>query len=329
MRFVVYGAGGIGGVIGARLFESGHDVVLIARGAHREAMEAHGLRIDSAAGSRTLPIPVATGPAQLDLTNTDVVLLAMKGQDTAGALEALASCAPADVAVVCAQNGVANERAALRMFPNVYGMCVMCPTGHLEPGVVEAYSSPVTGLLDIGRYPNGLDATAREVASALEASTFESEPREDIMRWKYQKLVMNLGNAVEAACGPAARGSDIARLALREALACFAAAGIDFASREEDLARRGNLLQMHDVGGRRRGGGSTWQSLARGTGTIETDYLNGEIVLLGRLHGVPTPVNAAIQRVAHELASSGAPPASMSVDELLAIVTAASSDVPA
>ena len=43
-------------------------------------------------------------------------------------------------------------------------------------------------------------------------------------------------------------------------------------------------------------GGSSWQSLVRGTGTIETDFLNGEIVLLGRLHGIPTPVNADIQR---------------------------------
>jgi 2-dehydropantoate 2-reductase len=250
----------------------------------------------------------------------------MKGQDTAAALDALTSCAPPDIAVVCAQNGVANERAALRFFANVYGMCVMCPTGHLEPGVVEAYSSPITGLLDIGRYPSGVDDTARTIATALEASTFRSEPREDIMRWKYQKLLMNLGNAVEAACGPEARGSDVARLALREALACFAAAGIEFVSREEDRERRSDLLQLHDVGGRRRGGGSSWQSLARGTGTIETDYLNGEIVLLGRLHGVPTPVNLGVQRLARELATAGAPPGSMTADQLLAFVTAASSD---
>ena len=47
---------------------------------------------------------------------------------------------------------------------------------------------------------------------------------------------------------------------------------------------------------RQRSGGSTWQSLARGTGSTEADHLNGEIVLLGRLHGVPTPANAAVQR---------------------------------
>jgi 2-dehydropantoate 2-reductase len=328
MRFVIYGAGGIGGVIGARLFEHGHDVALIARGAHREAIEANGLRIESLEGAQTLRVPVAEDPGALDLRADDIVLLAMKGQDTAAALDALSSCAPPEMAVVCTQNGVANERAALRFFPNVYGMCVMCPTGHLEPGVVEAYSSPITGLLDVGRYPNGVDGTARTVAAALEASTFRSEPRDDIMRWKYQKLLMNLGNAVEAACGPSARGSDVARLALREAIACLEAAGIEFVSREEDRERRGDLLQMHDIGGRRRGGGSSWQSLARGTGTIETDYLNGEIVLLGRLHGVPTPVNLGLQRVARELATTGAPPGSMTADELLAFVSAASDDVP-
>ena len=53
MRFVVYGAGAVGGVIGARLFEQGHDVALIARGAHQAAIESNGLRLDTADGSQT------------------------------------------------------------------------------------------------------------------------------------------------------------------------------------------------------------------------------------------------------------------------------------
>ena len=64
---------------------------------------------------------------------------------------------------------------------------------------------------------------------------------------------------------------------------------------------------MH-IPGRERGGGSSWQSLARGTGNIESDYLNGEIALLGRLHGVPTPVNALLQRLAAEAAARRDPP---------------------
>jgi 2-dehydropantoate 2-reductase len=137
------------------------------------------------------------------------------------------------------------------------------------------------------------------------------------MRAKHAKLLMNLGNALEAACGSAARAaSDLVREARAEGVACFEAAGIDYASEEEDRARRGTILQIRPIAGRRREGGSSWQSLARGAGSIEADYLNGEVVLLGRAHGVPTPVNAALQEVANELARSGVPPGSMAVADV-------------
>ena len=71
-----------------------------------------------------------------------------------------------------------------------------------------------------------------------------------------------------------------------------------------------------------RAGGSTWQSLARGATALETDYLNGEITYLGRLHGVPTPVNEALQRLAAEGARARVAPGSMSLDELAARVNA-------
>lgn len=68
---------------------------------------------------------------------------------------------------------------------------------------------------------------------------------------------------------------------------------------------------MAPVKGETHPGGSSWQSLARGAGKTETDYLNGEIVMLGRLHGVPTPVNECFVRLAHELVRSGATPGSI------------------
>ena len=98
----------------------------------------------------------------------------------------------------------------------------------------------------------------------------------------------------------------------------IAAAGIDCASAEEDADRRGDLISLRPIAGERRGGGSSWQSLARGTGSIEVDQLNGEIVLLGRLHGVPTPVNELLQTVAHELARTRAEPGSLTEADLLA-----------
>jgi 2-dehydropantoate 2-reductase len=77
-------------------------------------------------------------------------------------------------------------------------------------------------------------------------------------------------------------------------------------------------MDVRPVNGEFRGGGSSWQSLARGTGTIETDYLNGEIVLLGRMHGVPTPANELMQQTANRLAAEGAPPKSIPVETLIA-----------
>ena len=321
MRMIVYGAGAIGGVLGGRLHEAGHDVVLIARGAHLDAIRATGLRIDSRLGSVTVPVPAVGHPRDLDFVPDDVVFLCMKGQHTADALRDLSAVAPRGVAVVSVQNGVANEPAALRWFADVYGICVMCPAVYLEPGVVEASSAPVSGILDIGCYPDGVDARAEAIAAAVGTATFISEPRPDIMRWKYGKLMNNLSNAIDALCGPAMRGvGDIDQDARDEARACLAAAGIPFVDREEDTARRGDIIRWEPGGGRSRPGASSWQSLARGTGSIEADYLNGEIVMLGRRHRVPTPVNEALQRIANRAAREGWAAGSVSPEELIRLV---------
>ena len=318
VRFVIYGPGAVGGTIGARLFQHGHDVVLIARGAHGAAIAGGGLRLRAPEGDHVLRLPVVEHPGDLGLRPGDVVVLAMKTQDTEPALAALAAVAPPETPIVCAQNGVENERLALRRFPLVHAMCVMLPGTYLEPGVVVAHGAPRSGILDLGRFPSGADEVTEEVAAALDTSGFSSRPDPAVMRLKYAKLLMNLGNALEAACGAAARGSDLGARARREALACYEAAGIDCASREEDAARRSDLVSVTEVAGAQRGGGSSWQSLARGAGTVEADHLNGEIVLLGRLHGLATPVNALLQDTANRMAREREPAGSLAVEQLVA-----------
>ncbi len=113
------------------------------------------------------------------------------------------------------------------------------------------------------------------------------------MRWKYRKLVNNLSNALDALCGPANRSGALNAEIRDEAMAVLAAAGIELVSEEDDAARRGTVLPWGGAASQSRPGASMWQSMARGV-SIEADYLNGEIVLLGRLHGVPTPINAAL-----------------------------------
>jgi 2-dehydropantoate 2-reductase len=320
MRVVVLGAGGIGGSIGARLHQSGHDVAFIARGRHGEAIRERGLTFATPQERVTLPIPAYAEPGAVAWTPDDVVVLAVKSQDTEAAARALVAAAGPDVPVFAAQNGVANERTLARWFAHVHGLCVMMPTEHLEPGVVVAHSAAATGILDLGTFPHGLDDVDEALAAALRGSRCQSVGRADIMRWKYRKLLNNLGNAVQALCG-SGLDSDDARSGLdlltAEAERAFAAAGIDPVSEAEDDERRGDHLRLEPVAGATRGGGSTWQSLARGSG-VETDYLNGEIALLGRLHGVPTPANARIQTLMAQAAARAAGPGSLTATELLA-----------
>ena len=323
MRFIVYGAGAVGGVVGARLAAAGYEVVLIARGPHLAALRDDGLRLQSPDGERTHRCAVAAEPGDVDWRPGDVVLLAMKSMDTQAALRALAAHADPATPVVCVQNAVANERAALRMFPNVFGVCVMLPSAHLVPGVVIAHSSPVPGILDIGRYPHGTDDTAAGIAAALRAAGFHSEPRPDVMRWKYAKLLANLGNAVQAVCGRVDGITEAVRQVRAEGQRALDAACIAYASADEDRARRGDILQLRPVAGQARQGGSSWQSLARQTGSVESDYLNGEIVLLGRMHGVATPVNEHARRLANEHARDRIPPGTLTPERFLALLDGA------
>ncbi len=135
------------------------------------------------------------------------------------------------------------------------------------------------------------------------------------MRWKYAKLLGTVGNALQAACGLGADYGDIYGQIRDETLACYRAAGIDCADADEVRERRDGVLGIDRSGPRRRGG-SSWQSLARGTGSIETDFLNGEITLLGRLHDIPTPANATMQDITSRLVREGAEPGSVTPDEV-------------
>jgi 2-dehydropantoate 2-reductase len=317
MRFIIYGVGAIGGTFAAALARAGHDLVGIARGRMLEAIRSNsGLSFKSPAGTDHVSFPVVAAPADIAFRPDDVIFLAMKGQDTAGALEALRAAGVTTQAIVCAQNGVNNERAALRLFPNVYGMTVMLPADYVTPGEVICYGTPKLGLVDIGRYPQGLDDNVAAIATAMDSAGFAAFPLEHVMRSKYGKLRDNLGNVVEAALGHGTRSSALMQPIQAEADRVYDAAGIErIAIGNADPRRRG-LMEMGAVEGVTRTGGSSVQSLKRGAGSIETDWLNGEIVLLGRLYGVPTPLNAGLVAIGHELVESGAKPGSMAEADL-------------
>jgi 2-dehydropantoate 2-reductase len=323
VRYIIYGAGAIGGTIGARLFEAGNDVTLICRGAHLDAIQRDGLLLRSPDGETRLPIPAVAHPREIEFAASDVVILTMKTQDTERALLDLETSGGGDAPIVCAQNGVDNERLAARRFARVYGMLVAMPATFLTPGEVTGEGTPLSGVLHAGRYPNGIDPIVEQICADISRSRMLAEPDPAVMRLKYTKLLANLGNGVQVATN--ARWGDpdfrsfVAELR-REATACYAAAGIECASDEEYASRVSQHFRMGEVSGQTRGGSSTLQSLARGHTTLEVDYLNGEIVLLGALHGVPTPYNKVLRLTATRMAAAGEPPGRYSFDDLEAMV---------
>ncbi len=335
MRYVVIGAGAVGGTIGARLHQVGHDVVLVARGDHLAEIRHHGLRFVAPDVDEVLDVRAVGGPDELELDGDDVLLLATKSQHTA---DALGTWSAAEVAtgpgagraagevlpVLCAQNGVSNEPAALRWFDRVAGVCVWLPAELPEPGTVLASCAPLTGMLHLGAHPadrrdERLEEVLDAVAADLEGARFLAPRPAEVMAWKRAKLLGNLANAFDALL---ARGGwdDLMAAAQDEARAVFAAAGWDVTSTQEEAAVRGDRMEPQEIEGRPRTGGSTFQSLARGADSVETDHLNGEVALLGRLHGVPTPVNRALQRLAARAVRDRLAPRSLTVDDVRALL---------
>jgi 2-dehydropantoate 2-reductase len=303
-RYIIYGAGGVGASLGAQLHQAGRPVVLIARGAHLRAIQAKGLEYRTPQGAARLALPAVGHPNELEFESGDIVVLAMKTQDSFVALDQLQRSGIEDLVILCAQNGVTNERLAMRRFERVYGLAVWIPASFTEAGVVSNYASAAP--IDLGRAPEGLDECGREIVRDLRDAGFDAVARENVMDWKYTKLLTNIQTTIDAICGGREGLEDVCQKLREEAEACYEAAGVSLVPHAEHVERlRTAALAMGKIDGVARGRGSSSQSLSRGIGSIETNYINGEIVLLGRLHGVATPANKVVQSLANQLASAG------------------------
>lgn len=297
MRFVVYGAGAIGGFVAGRLALANIPVTVIARGEHALAIRKHGLQVRAPDDDYQVPLDVIESIDGIGTGEDAFVLLCVKSHDTTAALRELSGAIPDSTPVACLQNGVENERQAARLFAHVYGVSVMSPNVFLEPGVISAYSSPTIGVLDVGPYAGGKKSHLDELSGSFMRAGFSSSVLPDIMRYKYGKLLNNLGNAVEVVCGPPSRRGPVTALAQQEGRACFAAHSIAYT---ED-SPNSSLVTPQPIHGRKRPAGSTWQSVQRRSAATETDYLNGEIVMLGRQAGVEAPMNRLLQQLVRQV----------------------------
>ena len=182
------------------------------------------------------------------------------------------------------------------------------PSSYLHPGEVVAPGEPIVGAFWLGGYPGGLDPDARTWADDLRRANFRVRLVEDLPRWKAGKLLANLGNAADALFAGHDRAEALNRALRSEARGVLAAAGIEPADPESDPDGNIRTYRLAPALLDRYGGSSTRQSLSRAAGGTEADFLNGEIVLLGRLHGVPAPLNAAVQAAVAVAARDRVPP---------------------
>lgn len=322
-RYVIIGAGAVGALLAAQLSSADIPVLLVARGEHLARIRADGLRVRRPERDDVVRLETAGAADEVRLRGSDVLVLATKAQDAEDALAHWAwklvalddggEGVAADLPILTFQNGLATEALALRRFRQVYGVSIAVPASYLVPGEVAVASDDTVGQIVIGRYPTGSGPLQDAFVEAFAAAGYRTEGVADIRAWKAGKLLNNVNNALDVLSGTAEERSELRRLVAEEASRVFAGAGITVAQRDEQWRRP---TSPRTVPGYEQRKLSTWQSYRRGASS-EVDFLNGEIVLLGREHGVRTPVNEAIQRLLGRQAHLGLPPDTHSLQEIL------------
>jgi len=310
MKICVYGAGAIGGLIGAHLARIGQDVTLIARGEHLAAMRARGLKVSGASGHFTVMPRVTDDPAEAGAQN--FVIVALKAHQVAGIADRMAPLLGPETAVVMAVNGVpwwyfhgiegplADRRLASvdpdgeqwdLIGPQRVIGCVIYPAAEITaPGEIRHI---VNDRLSIGEPDGSKSARARLLSRALIKAGFKSPVKTDIRTEIWVKLWGNVafnpisaltGATLKAICeDPGTRAA--ARSIMNEAEAVANKLGvtmpIDVESRIDGAASVGE----HKT--------SMLQDFERGR-PIELDAIVGAVAELGDIVGVETPMVDAI-----------------------------------
>jgi 2-dehydropantoate 2-reductase len=317
MRLAVIGAGAVGSLVGGLLARAGEDVTLVGRRPHVDAVRRDGLRIDGVLG----PLRVRVGAAERLDFQPDVALLAVKTQAVADAAREVRPHV-AGVPVVTMQNGVRSDELVADVLgkQDLLSCVVLFAATYLEPGRVT-YS--LRGDLLLGVPFGPIDERARTITGILDKA-LPTTLSADIAGAHWTKLVVNENNALPAVTGLSIQEvnrrpalSRLSVLLMREAVATIAAAGITLASLPRlpvtvlrallglpmPVASRLPRLISRSLA-RTPTLGSTLQSVRRGEKT-EIDYLNGEVVALGRRIGRPTPYNAAVVDLVHQVEATG------------------------
>lgn len=329
-RYIIIGSGAVGGALAATLHEAGRSTVLVARGASLAAIRAKGLVYTRPSGTTTHRLDVVGGPDEVTLTSEDVLVLTTKAQDAEAALAAWAwqpvafegrTGTASELTVLTLQNGLETERLALRRFTRVIAVTTLLAGIHVTPGEILTGAAPRVGQLFLGPVGGGGGRTddLSELVADLTAAQWLVQEVADVTRWKAWKLLHNVTNAVELFSGDPTLLATVREEVVAETRAVLAAAGLEVADPASERVHDASLSVVVPGGGYVSGQQSTWQSFARGVSN-EIDHLNGEVVLLGRLHGVATPYSSAVQAALGASGLAGEAPGTRDVSAVPALL---------
>jgi 2-dehydropantoate 2-reductase len=334
MRFIIHGAGAVGSLVGGMLAGSGAEVVLVAREAHAAAVNQNGLLIKSQTGDRIVKdLYAVLSPSEITPRSDDIVFLTVKTQQTPASVQLLREAFADDTPIFCLQNGVRNEEMAAYRFLHVYGVMAGLCVNFLYPGAIAHTMSARIG---IGNYPLGCDDLASHVAEQLEAAGFQVSTHESIMAVKWSKLLLNLNNATYAIIDShlqlgyvtPSTCSFMAEV-MEEGLHVLDRSGISLHDPNDPYHIKRRIAELHAVvedhqkiqQAKRlpeelRAYPSTWMDLKQKRGDTEVGFLNGEIILLGEKHAIPTPYNSTLLQITEAMAAEQAEPGRYTIEEL-------------
>lgn len=288
LRIAVMGAGAVGGYYGALLAAAGHHVTLIGRQALVQAVQARGLRLQTAQSDRWVPLQASTAAAAA--ASAEVVLLAVKAGDTESAGRALRPHLQPGTLLVCLQNGVDNAQRLRAVLPGlavaVVAAAVYVAVAAPEPGHVRHHGR---GELLLQR----TDATAA-LAPVLMAAGIPCTLSDTVDSALWAKLAVNCVYNALSALGALPYGQLVQRPGVAQVMAEVLAECRSVAAAEGVALPPGLDAAVADIARTMAGQmSSTAQDLLRGRPS-EIDHLNGYVVQRGEASGVAVPANRAL-----------------------------------
>ena len=328
MNFVVFGAGAVGSTLGGILALKNHQVLLVCRKSHSQAIEEqNGLRMKSGTGDYFASLKSVEKLKSGSLGDDICILFTPKSNDTQTCVEQLSKVAPKDTPIVSFQNGVANEDIIAQAFTNTYGGVCKMTCSYLQPGHVTFRK---IGRLVVGKYPKGTDPFPKKLSKVLNEAGFPTTVSRSIGCDKWLKLAYNLHSTLYAIIEK--RDHDLPEFLdlklglIEEVRKVFRARKIKAKSCDAQELSLNEVIDELKRPKAPRGApaimvnNSTWQNLYLKRNAIENEAFHGPVIEYARQSNIPTPFNEVVLEMVNKCHKQKQGPESLRADDVLTAV---------